>query len=154
MTYGANPFPESLQIAAYIKMHTGKDDRIAVLGSEPQIFFYANRLSATGYIYIYGLMENQKYALQMQQEMIKEIEAAKPKFLVLVRVGASWMMQPNSYKVILDWGEAYVGENCERVGVVDILDKDYTLYLWGRDALHYSPRSKSFIFIYQRRQPA
>jgi len=28
--------------------------RIAVLGSEPQIYFYSRRHSATGYIYIYG----------------------------------------------------------------------------------------------------
>jgi hypothetical protein len=38
MIYGTNPFVESVDIAKYIKDNTLKDDKIAVLGSEPQIF--------------------------------------------------------------------------------------------------------------------
>jgi len=45
-----------------------------VLGSEPQIYFYSGRRSATGYLYMYSLTEEQKYALRMQKEMIGEIE--------------------------------------------------------------------------------
>jgi hypothetical protein len=51
---------------------------IAVLGSEPEIYFYSRRRSATGYIYMYPLMETHPYAAQMQQELINEIEAGKP----------------------------------------------------------------------------
>jgi hypothetical protein len=65
--YGRNPFPESIEIANYIKADSAPSDRIAVIGSEPQIFFYADRRSATGYIYTYGMLEQQKYALTMQQ---------------------------------------------------------------------------------------
>ena len=43
LTYGTNPFPESLKIAQYLKEHTSSEDSIAVLGSEPQIYFYAHR---------------------------------------------------------------------------------------------------------------
>ena len=53
--YLESPFPEAIQIANYIRTHTGKDSRIAILGSEPEIPFYADRRSATGYIYMYGL---------------------------------------------------------------------------------------------------
>src|ERR1035437_2228674 len=49
--YGANPFPEALQVGEYLKSHASPGARIAVLGSEPEIYFYANRHSATGYIY-------------------------------------------------------------------------------------------------------
>ena len=56
------------------------------LGSEPEIYFYSHRHSATGYIYTYGLMEPQKYAHQMQQEMIHEIERASPKDLMSVGI--------------------------------------------------------------------
>jgi len=76
--YGANPFPESLEIARYIKAHSTPRHQIAVFGSEPQIYFYAERRSATGYIYTYSLVEEQRYALQMQQEMIREVEQAEP----------------------------------------------------------------------------
>src|SRR5206468_5072833 len=65
MIYSENPFLESVRIAEYVREHTGPDDTIAVLGSEPEIYFYAQRHSATGYIYTYSLMEPQKYAQQM-----------------------------------------------------------------------------------------
>ena len=55
--YGANPFPEALQIGEYIRTNGAKDSTIAILGSEPEIPFYAHRHSATGHIYMYGLME-------------------------------------------------------------------------------------------------
>ena len=53
-------------------------DRLAVLGSEPEIFFYSHRLSSTGYIYVYALMENQLYWQKMQRQMIDEIESNLP----------------------------------------------------------------------------
>ena len=80
--YNGNPFLECPQIAEHLNGETTPDDTIAVLGSEPEIFFDSQRRSATGYIYTYGLVEEQPLAPQMQQEMIDEIEANKPKFIV------------------------------------------------------------------------
>jgi hypothetical protein len=57
MIYSESPFPESIRIAEYLREHTTRNDTIAVLGSEPQIYFYSDRHSATGYVYTYGLME-------------------------------------------------------------------------------------------------
>ena len=62
--YLSNPFVECPIIAEYLKKNTEADDTIAVLGSEPEIFFDAQRRSATGYIYTYGLVEVQPLALQ------------------------------------------------------------------------------------------
>jgi hypothetical protein len=39
MRSSVNPFPESIEIGEYIKNHSTKDDKIAELGSEPQLFF-------------------------------------------------------------------------------------------------------------------
>ena len=44
-----------------------------MLGSEPEILFYARRRSATGYLYAYSLTEEQKYAATMQQEAIATV---------------------------------------------------------------------------------
>src|SRR5439155_730372 len=68
--YGQSPFLESIRIGEYIREHSNPGDTIAVLGSEPQIYFYAHRHSATGYIYTYGLLEPQKYAHQIQAEIL------------------------------------------------------------------------------------
>jgi hypothetical protein len=58
MTYGLNPFPESLEIGRFIRENSAENDRIAVIGSEPQIYFYSDRRPATGHIYTYALMED------------------------------------------------------------------------------------------------
>jgi hypothetical protein len=150
-TYGLNPFPESLEIAKYVKEHTSKSDRIAVIGSEPQIYFYSDRRSATGYIYAFALMETQRYALRMQQEMIREIESAEPVLFILVEIGSSWGIRPGSERFIFEWFQEYRMRYLHQVGVVDILSADSTVYHWGDDSIGYSPHSEYRIRIFKRK---
>lgn len=149
LTYGANPFPESMHIAQYIRNHTAPTDRIAVLGSEPQIYFYAKRPAATGYIYTYGLMEDHQFALSMQKEMIAEIENAKPAYIVFVNVSASWLNRDNSEKLIFKWATEYI-KAYTLVGIADIQD-DQTIYRWDHEVNNYVPRSKNVLFVFRRK---
>lgn len=149
--YGPSPFPESLEIAKYIKKNSSKNDRIAVMGSEPQIYFYSQRRSATGYIYTYALMETHKYALKMQKEMINEIESSNPKFLVLVNFRSSWDLRKYSEMLIFEWFEKYVQRYYKRVGVVDIPSPRVTVYKWGNESIGYTPSIYS-LFIFERKK--
>jgi hypothetical protein len=149
--YGGNPFPESLPVAEFIRSRTDISDRIAVLGSEPQILFYADRHSATGYLYTYGLMEIHDYSLMMQKEMIHDIESSSPKFVVLVRIDSSWLVRPGSETFILDWMYRYLTENYLLVGVADIISPDMTVYRWYEDARNYVIQSPAFLLIYERK---
>ncbi len=151
LLYGDNPFPEAIEIGNYLKEHTGPDDRIAVIGSEPEIYFYSGRKSATGYIYTYPLMEKQAFAHHMQQEMIAEIEQAKPKYIVMVTVQKSWLRRPDSDKTIFDWSEKYVSSGYVLDGIADIGDEG-THYTWGPEAMQYQPKSGSLVFVFKRRQ--
>ena len=128
MVNGTNPFPESIKIAEFIREQSTPSDTIAVLGSEPQIYFYAKRHSATGYIYTYGLMEPQPFANQMQQEMIREIESARPKFLVLVVMNRSWLVWPDSDLSIFKWATKYCDENYDEVGLINISNTGTNYY--------------------------
>jgi 4-amino-4-deoxy-L-arabinose transferase-like glycosyltransferase len=149
LVYGRNPFPESVPVARYIREHTRPGDRVAVVGSEPQIYFYAGRRSATGYIYTYPLMELQPYASEMQQAMIREIESGDPRYVVFVRAVGSWLVRENSDKTIFGWFEQYQ-QNLKRVGVVDIPPQHETVYRWGDDAATYAPRSDVWLMIFER----
>lgn len=148
--YGLNPFPESPAIARYIQRNTSETDRVAVIGSEPQIYFYSGRRSATSYILTYPLMEIQRYAREMQEEMIRQVEAAAPKFLVFVNVPTSWLTRPESEKLIFDWAERYEKEFYETAGIVDLLPEG-TQYRWDEAAKGYSPRSPFWVSILKRR---
>jgi hypothetical protein len=146
---GTNPFPESIRIADYIRAESASTDTIAVLGSEPQIYFYSQRRSATGYIYTYALMEPQPYAHQMQEEMIHEIETAGPRFLVLVVMNKSWLAGPDSDQTIFRWADSYCDANYEEVGLINIFDRG-TDYYFSTPPAGVKPAA-DHILIYRRK---
>ncbi len=147
--YGLNPFPESLEISRFIQAHTKNDDKIAIIGSEPQIYFYSGRHSATGYIYMYALMEDHDFALQMQKEMIREIELNEPKFLVFVQIPTSWLMRSDSHKLIFEWFERYQANNYTLDGLVE-LHGDTTVYHWS-PGVKWPPSSSYWIVVLKRK---
>ncbi len=127
--YASCPFNEVIPIADYIRKNSRPDAKIAVLGSEPEIYFYAQRHSATGYIYMYPMTEEQPYAPVMEREMISEIERSRPEFLVFVGMPTSWALQKNSNSNIFRWLESYVPERYDYVGLVNVADVPQ--YYWG-----------------------
>ncbi len=147
--YLANPFVESPAIAAYLKANTLPTDRIAILGSEPQILFYADRLSATGYIYMYGLMEEHPFSARMQEEVIREIEAAHPTYVVMVNIKASWLPRLHSDYAIFNWADRFLAQDYEIDGVVDLINPETTVILWGKEARGYTVHASNNILVYR-----
>ncbi|HAO92744.1 MAG: hypothetical protein A2X93_07780 [Deltaproteobacteria bacterium GWC2_56_8] len=152
--YGYNPFPESRVIAEYVARNTRPGDRVAILGSEPQILFYSRRRSATGYIYAYPLMERQRFAPMMQREMMEEIRRAGPKVVVFVDLKFSWGANPGSVLDIFGWLKEFVAEGYTLNGMVDLLAVPVK-YSWGDDISGApTPESGYGIYIYRKNAPA
>jgi hypothetical protein len=149
-----NPFIESLSVAQYIREHSKPDARIAVIGSEPQIYFYSGRHSATGYIYTYPLMESQPYAAAMQREMIGEIEAGKPEYIVLVMYRFSWLAESNSDYSIVKWAENYTRQFYEPAGLIGRRSDGRSVWIPGSDAANFHDTLDQFMAIYQRKPDA
>jgi hypothetical protein len=93
---------------------------LAVIGSEPEIYFYARRRSATGYLYTYPMMEPQPFAAKMQEEMMAEIERNKPECVVYVDDDISWLRRPNSDLRINDLWKNYWKTNLELINTIPI----------------------------------
>jgi hypothetical protein len=148
LMYRNSPFPEAIQIADYLRTHSDPAARIAVLGSEPEIYFYAHRRSATGYIYTYDMMEHQPFALTMQDEMIRDVENVRPEYVVFVNDAGSWARHQDSQAKILTWWNAYAAKNYTVVGAADIFS-DRTDYQWEH-LESYRPRSRLYIAICKR----
>ncbi len=115
-TYGASPFFSALEIGNYLRQNAGEDARIAVLGSEPEIYFYAQRRSATGYLYMYSLIVRHRFTDRMQQELMREVSANRPDYLVYVDVPDSWgddrESAPQAY-AFLTWLRHFSANNYE-----------------------------------------
>ena len=149
--YGVNPFHGSLSIGEYINKNSDQNDTVAVLGSEPQICFYAMRRSATSYIYMYPLMESNPQAQRMQLDMISQIEKAKPKIMVFAAVNTSWLNRPGSPQDIFNWSETYINDSYDKVGLIDIPKSGRDIYYWDDMAKNKSPESKYWVAVFKRR---
>ncbi|MBI5476858.1 MAG: glycosyltransferase family 39 protein [Ignavibacteriales bacterium] len=148
--YHPNPFADSKLVAEYIQTHTTKDDKIAILGSEPQILFYSDRLSASPFIFTYFLMEPQKYNLEMQKEMIRDIEMTSPKYLIFINHPISWIVFPNSELFIFRWANDYIKKYYSLVGLVDVISKEKSIIKWDDEARNYQNLNNAIIQIYRR----
>jgi hypothetical protein len=146
------PFTEVIPVAEYLQQHTSPSDKLAVLGSEPEIFFYAHRRSASGYIYVYALMENQPYWQQMQKQMIQEIESNHPAYILYFNQPATWLTTMGSSRLApyLDWANAYVKNNYAEVGLVELAYPE-SHFTWGDLAKKTVPKTQYQITIYRRK---
>ena len=151
-TYGANPFSAAMKTADYIRQNSPVTARIAVLGSEPEIYFYARRRSATGYLYMYSVIMRQKYTGRMQEELIREVETNRPEYLVYVDVAESWGERDRAPQAsaFLAWLREYSNRYYERDGVAEVGDSP--TYVWGDAAKSYVPGSRPAIYVLKRKE--
>jgi hypothetical protein len=150
-TYGSNPFIAAVKTADYIRENSSDNTQIAVLGSEPEIYFYAHRRSATGYLYMYSLLMRQKYTARMQQELIQEVERNRPEYVVYVDVGESWGDRDRAPQAsaFLAWIKEYSDKYYELDGVAEVGDSP--AYVWGNAAKNYSSRSSQALYLFKRK---
>lgn len=147
--YGFDPFTEMPAIAEYLARDSAPDDRIAIFGSMPQLFFLSQRRSATGHMYLFPLLEAHDYAPQMQQSMIAEIESARPKYLVAVQ---DYFVMPYTRREIFDWTERYQRAHYELMGLAIVNSPTETILKWEEQALRHGPKDGyKIVRIYRRR---
>jgi hypothetical protein len=149
--YQSEPFPEAVEIASYIRANSSPGDSIEVLGSEPEIYFYAHRRSASGYMYMYDLTKPTPFAPAMQREMIHGIETAKPLFLVDVRVPTSWSITLNSDRELLDWSRDYARQYYDLAGKAVLVGGGRADYLWGPEAATNKMDAAMYVSILKRK---
>jgi hypothetical protein len=129
----------------------GEDATVAILGSEPQICFYAHRRSATGHIYMYPLMEGHPFAANMQREMILEIEQSRPEYFVCVGIWWSWLSTERSGDELFQWFDHYAREHLEKVELIQIPGGEAAVTYRGMEEISAAPPCHDFIEIYRRR---
>ena len=149
--YGPEPFVESPAIAGYISRHSTPDQAMVVLGSEPELYFYAGRRTATGYLFTYALTEHQPFAERMRREMCHEVEAARPAFLVLVHIPSSWSLTADVDQLLLDWAHRYAHSYYRPVGLVDIISTERSDFRWDDQVAGAQPRALNHVWVFRRK---
>ena len=151
-TYMGNPFIEAMDVAQYLREHSEPDDSVFILGSEPEILFYAQRKSATRYIFFYPLMTCYPGVRQDQEKAVEEMARAYPKFIVVINIRTSLLASKCTERYIFGALKEYLKRyyTVEGHGTVPINRRGRMV--WGNDARrNLEAARKAQIQVFRRR---
>ncbi len=151
LVFGLTPFPESPIVADYLKHHTQENEKIAIIGSEPQIYFLANRRPSLPYIYTYEMTENHAFAREMQDEFIRCMEKSRPRYIVVADYPTSLGITLQTHPVFAQWLLNYRHRYYQLDGIVDLISKTNVVIRWGEQARTYRPQSSYSLMIFVRK---
>ena len=150
--YGINPFPESMVIADKLNTLMKPEDKLAVFGTEIQMYVYTNKKSPSRFAGSGALLEFPvAQSEDWQKEFIGDVEKAAPKYLVFFSHPISWMASSKSKNLIFPWFDKFSAANYRLIGYADMLGNT-TNYVWEPelDMAKNPPTSKYKIFVFER----
>ena len=150
--YGINPFPESMVIADKLNTLMKPEDKLAVFGTEIQMYVYTNKKSPSRFAGSGALLEFPvAQSEDWQNEFIGDVEKAAPKYLVFFSHPISWMASSKSKNLIFPWFDKFSAANYRLIGYADMLGNT-TNYVWEPelDMTKNPPTSKYKIFVFER----
>lgn len=151
--YGLNPFPESKVIADKLNTLMKEDDKLAVFGTEIQMYVYTNKKSPSRFAGSGALLEFPvAQSKDWQKEFIADVEKAAPRFLVFFSHPISWMANPKTENLIFPWFDKFSAQYYKLIGFADMYGNT-TNYVWepNIDFVNNPPKSQYKIFIFERK---
>ncbi len=149
--YQQYPFPYSPLIADIIREETSKEDRIAIIGNEPQFLFYSQRKSATSFIYTYSIAEDQPLAEQFRLEMMRQVESAFPKLLIYTNIEPEWYKKRKGSEELDKWFFRFAKSNYPIIARFEYNNIKDTLLITDTHSLLKKPTHVFWISIYKKR---
>jgi hypothetical protein len=126
--YGTvDPFSESKEVASHLAQITKPNDFVFVAGSEPQIYYYAERKSSTRFDITFPLNLSTPYREQFQNDIIKDLEKNVPQAIVVSQKPESNLWEEGSPEVFIKYFS-------------DLVSKDYKVvggYVWDESGGHW-----------------
>jgi hypothetical protein len=107
--YPGNDFADMRYLGNRIAQITRPDDRIFIFGAEPEVFFYAQRVSATRYIFLFPLYGTYQDALDKQVATANEISAHRPVAAFYRPNGLFFALGSEQY--FTQWSQSYLQDN-------------------------------------------
>lgn len=149
--YGSNPFVETYDIAEYlVNRGATKDDKLLVLGSEPQLHFQTGMQSPTPHTFIAFTAGQHPRAVEWRKEYLEMLQDNEAKYAVVVVHPFSWLASTPESQAFFSSTFRHVNSNYNRIGIIDMVGGQ-SIYKWEQEAVNYQPKSKNFVSIYERR---
>jgi 4-amino-4-deoxy-L-arabinose transferase-like glycosyltransferase len=154
-TYGPLPFTfeATRWVAGRLAPLLGSGRTVAVIGSEPQLYFYLGCQAPTPFLYFYYLTEEHPYAAAMRAEFIRDLEKARPDFLVYAPSWEDEHISAEGYEQLARWYEGFRDRDYELLGLAEVVSRRTTIFKWGDEARSHKIRSPQRILVYRRKSP-
>ncbi|MEO8085579.1 MAG: glycosyltransferase family 39 protein [Bacteroidota bacterium] len=149
--YHQDFFNATKKAGDFIAANSKPDSRIAIFGAEPEIWFYSKRLAASGYLYVYPLLENQKFAASMREQFYSEMEKSKPDIILYTSNEGTWYANPAIQEEMVKWMNSYRDTGFKRIALIDLPFNGETAYYWTEDTAIYPTNQENYIEIYKRK---
>lgn len=114
--------------------------------------FYSQRKSATSFIYLYSLFEDQPFAEQFRLEMIQQIESVAPRILVYTHILPEWYKKSKGEKEINKWFFNYIKSRYIPIARFEYFCDNDTLLITNPNLLTKEPTHLHWISIYEKQR--
>jgi hypothetical protein len=99
---------------------------------------------------MYDLVQLHRYAGPFQREMIGEIEAAQPQYVVVVSVSSSWLDWAGADRTLHDWTGDYLRRFYQWAGTAYIYPTR-SEYAWGVSSQAEKDFTGPLVDVYKRK---
>lgn len=150
--YGMNPFVESKPVADKVKSMANPGDQLMVWGSEPQINFYAQMPSPTRHTFIAVTNIPLEKTKAWREEIKKDVDEKKPRFMVICNHGISWQMRSEQDQELFKYAYETANKYYDLVGYADMIPGQKPVFVWDQAALTYKPKGKEYLVVFKRKE--
>ena len=121
----------------FVAAHTSPAEPIFIAGSEPQIYYYAQRKSAGPYIFVYPLLAPFPGVRERQRAALDDLHNSRPALILTVPVPTSLRVFSGTPPEFLDGVDRLLATDYEVVAVLAFKDGANGPLLTGADAVRY-----------------
>jgi 4-amino-4-deoxy-L-arabinose transferase-like glycosyltransferase len=107
--YPENHFAEKQVLAERLAQVTKPDDKVFIFGADTEILFYAQRVSATRYIFLFPLYGPYSDAKQKQMAAADEITSNAP--AAVLYLPNQLFFTPDTEQFFTHWSQSYITQN-------------------------------------------
>jgi 4-amino-4-deoxy-L-arabinose transferase-like glycosyltransferase len=149
--YAGNDFEGMRILGERLAQMTNPEDRVFIFGAEPEVLFYAQRVSATRYIFLFPLYGPYRDALDKQTATANEITANRP--AAALYCPGQMFFVPGSEQYFTGWSQSYLRSNfqVDTCLTLDPAENDH-LYTGVGNQVPYVPDGQRIVgLLFKRR---
>jgi len=151
MVYGSNPFPESRKVGDFLNTVMKPDEKLMVLGSEPQIYMYTDKFCASRHFYCGNLVQKPEIVKTWAKEFKNDFTKNPPDYVVWVNHPFSWSIPQGGDTKFIDWAYKQIMISYHPIGWAEYISPNESKYTFDvKNAMNYKPSAKEYMIVLQK----